>query len=36
MRNPWAQASYSVTEQFALEAQNPELAAILKAEASRG
>lgn len=36
MANPWRAESFSVTEQFALEAQNPELAAALKAEAMRG
>jgi len=36
MANPWRAESFSVTDQFALEAQNPELAAALKAEAMRG
>jgi type II secretory pathway component PulM len=36
MQNPWRAESFNVTQQFALEAQNPELAAALKAEAARG
>lgn len=36
MANPWRAESFSVTEQFALESQNPELAAALRAEAMRG
>jgi hypothetical protein len=36
MTNPWRPESFSVTEQFALQAQNPELAAALQAEAQRG
>jgi hypothetical protein len=36
MRNPWRAESFSVTEQFALQASNPELATALQAEASRG
>ena len=36
MQNPWRADSFNVTQQFALEAQNPELAAALKAEAARG
>jgi len=36
MSNPWRADSFNVTQQFALEAQNPELAAALKAEAARG
>jgi hypothetical protein len=36
MRNPWRAESFSVTEQFALQATNPELAAALQAEAQRG
>ena len=36
MTNPWRPESFSVTEQFAIQAQNPELAAALQAEAQRG
>jgi type II secretory pathway component PulM len=36
MANPWRAESYSVTQQFALQATNPELAAALQAEAQRG
>ena len=36
MRNPWRAESFSVTEQFALQASNPDLATALQAEASRG
>ena len=36
MRNPWRAEAFSVTEQFALQASNPDLAAALQAEASRG
>ena len=36
MQNPWRADSFNVTQQFALEAQNPELAAALKAEAAQG
>jgi hypothetical protein len=36
MRNPWRAESFSVTEQFALQASNPELATALQAEAQRG
>lgn len=36
MANPWRAESFNVTAQFALESQNPDLAAALKAEASRG
>ena len=36
MRNPWRAESFSVTEQFALHNSNPDLAAVLQAEASRG
>ena len=35
MKNPWRRDSYNYTEQMALVAQNPELAAALKAEAGR-
>jgi type II secretory pathway component PulM len=36
MTNPWRPESFSITEQFAIQAQNPELAAALQAEAQRG
>jgi len=36
MRNPWRAESFSVTEQFALQASNPDLATALQAEAQRG
>jgi hypothetical protein len=36
MRNPWRQESFSLTEQFALQDSNPDLAAALQAEAQRG
>jgi type II secretory pathway component PulM len=36
MANPWRPESFSVTQQFALQASNPELAAALQAEAARG
>jgi hypothetical protein len=36
MANPWRPESFSVTQQFALQASNPELAAALEAEAQRG
>jgi len=36
MQNPWRAETFNVTQQFALEASNPELAAALKAEAARG
>ena len=35
-KNPWRKESYNFTEQMALRAQNPELAAALEAEAARG
>ena len=35
MKNPWRRDSYNYTEQMALVAQNPELAAVLQAEAGR-
>ena len=35
MKNPWRRDSYNYTEQMALVAQNPELAAALQAEAGR-
>ena len=35
MKNPWRRDSYNYTEQLALLAQNPELAAALQAEAGR-
>ncbi len=36
MRNPWRAESFNMTEQFALQASNPELATALQAEAARG
>jgi len=36
MQNPWRADSFNVTEQFALQISNPELAAALQAEAQRG
>jgi type II secretory pathway component PulM len=36
MQNPWRAESFNVTEQFALQISNPELAAALQAEAQRG
>jgi hypothetical protein len=36
MSNPWRVETFNVTEQFALQASNPELAAALQAEAARG
>jgi hypothetical protein len=36
MTNPWRSESFNVTQQFALEIENPDLAAALKAEAARG
>ena len=36
MANPWRAESFNVTAQFALQAENPELAAALQAEAQRG
>ena len=35
MKNPWRRESYNFTEQQVLMAQNPELAAVLQAEAGR-
>ena len=36
MKNPWRAESFNMTEQFALQASNPELATALQAEAARG
>ena len=36
MKNPWRAESFNMTEQFALQASNPELAAALQAEAAKG
>ena len=36
MTNPWRAESWNLTEQFALQTSNPELAAALQAEAKRG
>jgi len=36
MSNPWRAESFSLTQQFALQASNPELAAALQAEAQQG
>jgi type II secretory pathway component PulM len=36
MTNPWRAETFSVTQQFALQASNPDLAAALQAEAQRG
>ena len=36
MKNPWRAESFNMTEQFALQASNPELATALQAEAAKG
>jgi hypothetical protein len=36
MTNPWRTETFNVTQQFALQASNPDLAAALQAEAQRG